>query len=208
VTRARSRVATGLIAAAVLLAGCRTIPPQPVVGPGADAPWAAQRAGLEKLDRYGLTGRVAVAANGQGFTANLRYAQQPRRSDLALDGPMGLGGVRVAIEGDDLRIETSGGKQFDGPEARAELERRLGFALPLTELRWWLLGIPAPGDADVTEDSGSGEIRGFTQHGWRVSIDSRAPGLGFALPQKLTAERTGVEREDARMKLLVERWQP
>ena len=217
-TRARSRVATGLIAAAALLAGCRTIPTPPVIGPGADAPWPAQRAGLEKLDRYGLSGRVAVAANGQGFTANLRYEQQAQRSDLALDGPLGIGGVRMAIEGDDLRIETSGGKQLDGAAARAELERRLGFELPLKDLRWWLLGIPAPGDAAVTADADSGEIHDFTQHGWRVSIDSRAAGLGFALPQRLSVERmgvertgvarTGVEREVARLKLIVEQWQP
>lgn len=211
--RANSRVATGLIVMVAVLAGCRTIAPPPPIGPGADAPWSAQRAGLGKLDRFGLTGRVAVAANGQGFTANLRYQQQPERSDLALDGPMGLGGVRVAIEGEDVRIETSSGKQLDGAAAREELERRLGFALPFTELRWWLLGIPAPGEAEINEDAGSGEIRGFTQSGWRVNIDSRAPGLGFALPQRLTVERTGVEstgveREGARLKLLVERWQP
>ena len=60
----------------------------------------------------------------------------------------------------------------------------------------------------LNEDAGSGEIRGFTQNGWRVSIDSRAPGLGFALPQRLTAEEREAEREGARLKLLVERWQP
>jgi outer membrane lipoprotein LolB len=194
--------------ALTLLSGCRTIPPQPLPGPGADAPWAEQRAGLERLDRFGLSGRVAVAANGQGFSASLRYEQQPERSDLALDGPMGLGGVRVAVAGDDVRIETSSGKQLDGMAAREELEQRLGFALPLAELRWWLLGIPAPGDALLEEDAGSGEIRGFTQNGWRVSIQSRAPGLGFALPQRLTAEIARADAEGARMKLLVERWLP
>ena len=55
----------------------------------------------------------------------------------------------------------------------------------------------------MNQDGGSGEIRDFTQNGWRVSINSRAAGLGFALPQRLTAERDG-----ARLKLLVERWQP
>lgn len=203
-----TRIAASFAAAAVmLLAGCRTLPPQPVLGPGADAPWSAQRAGLERLDRFGLTGRVAVAANGEGFSANLRYERQPERTDLALDGPMGIGGVRVAIAGDDLRIETSSGKQLDGAAAREELEQRLGFALPLAELRWWVLGIPAPGDAQLDEDSDSGEIRGFTQNGWRVSIDSRAPGLGFALPRRLTAERATTEIP-ARMKLLVEQWRP
>ena len=198
-----SRVALGAVVVALgLLAGCRTAPPAAIVGPGADAPWPQQRAALEKLERYSLNGRVAVAANGQGFSASLRYQQLPLSSNLALDGPLGIGGLRVVLEGEDLEIETSRGQKLDGDAARAELEHRLGIALPLAELRWWLLGIPAPGDAAVNQDVGTGEIHDFVQAGWRVSINSRAAGLGFSLPQRLTAEREG-----ARLKLLVERWQ-
>jgi outer membrane lipoprotein LolB len=199
----RGRAAIGVLVLLGSLAGCRTAPPTAVIGPGAEAPWAEQRRGLEQLESYEVTGRVAVAANGQGFSANLHYQQQPRRSDLALDGPLGMGGLRVALEGEQLNISTSRGEKLDGQAARDELERRLGFALPLTELRWWLLGIPAPGEANVNQDAGSGEIHDFLQNGWRVSINTRAPALGFALPLRLTAEREG-----ARMKLLVDHWQP
>jgi outer membrane lipoprotein LolB len=195
--------AAAAIAALGLLAGCRTAPPVAVIGPGADAPWAEQRAALEKLERYGLNGRVAVAANGQGFSASLRYQQAAQRSNLALDGPLGIGGLRVALDGQNLNIATSRGDNLGGDAARAELERRLGFSLPLSELRWWLLGIPAPGEASVEQDDGSGEIHGFVQSGWHVRINSRMADLGFSLPQRLTAEREG-----ARLKLLVERWQP
>ena len=190
------------MAALLLAAGCRTLPPGAPVGPGADAPWPEQRAALEKLDRYGLNGRVAVAANGQGFSASLRYQQRASHTNLALDGPLGIGGLRVDIEGKDIEIATSRGDKLDGQAARDELERRLGFQLPLDELRWWLLGIPAPGEASINEDGGSGEIRDFTQSGWRVSINSRAAGLGFSLPQRLTAEREG-----ARLKLFVQAWE-
>jgi len=190
------------LAALMLAAGCRTLPPGAPVGPGADAPWPEQRAALEKLDRYALNGRVAVAAQGQGFSATLRYQQQPRGSNLALDGPLGIGGLRVQIDGEDIEIATSRGEKLDGQSARDELERRLGFQLPLTELRWWLLGIPAPGEASVNQDAGSGEIHDFTQGGWRVSINTRAAGLGFSLPQKMTAEREG-----ARLKLFVQAWE-
>jgi outer membrane lipoprotein LolB len=192
-----------LAAAALLLsAGCKTVPPGAVVGPGAEAPWPEQRAALERLDRYALNGRVAVAAQGQGFSASLRFQQEPRRSNLALDGPLGIGGLRVELEGEGVKITTSRGEMLDGELARGELERRLGFELPLAELRWWLLGIPAPGEVSINQDAGSGEIHDFTQNGWRVSINSRAAGLGFALPLRLTAEREG-----ARLKLLVENWQ-
>jgi outer membrane lipoprotein LolB len=203
--RGLAATVAALAAASALLlsAGCRTLPPSAPVGPGADAPWPEQRAALQKIERYALNGRVAVAAQGQGFSASLRYQQQSRRSNLALDGPLGIGGLRVDIDGDDIAIATSRGEKLDGQAARDELERRLGFQLPLTELRWWLLGIPAPGEASINQDEGSGEIHDFTQNGWRVSINSRAAGLGFALPQRLTAEREG-----ARLKLFVENWQP
>ena len=197
-----------LASLAGVLAGCRTAPPRPVIGPGADAPWPEQLAALGQLDRYALNGRVAVAANGQGFSASLRYTQQPRHTEFALDGPLGIGGLRVEVEGERVAIVTSRGK-LDGPEARAELERRLGFALPLEDLRWWLLGIPAPGEASVSAEQ-SGEIREFTQRDWRVSVNSRIPGLGFSLPQRLTAQRIGPQGEGgegARLKLLVERWE-
>lgn len=199
-----ARAALGAAAVAALLAGCRIAPaPAPVPGPGADAPWPEQHAALERLDHYSLTGRVAVAAREEGFSGSLRYQQQPHRSDLSLDGPLGMGGLRVVLDGDQLAISTSRGEQLDGAAARAELEQSLGFSLPMAALRWWLLGIPAPGEASVDADAASGEIRAFMQDGWKISIDSRAPALGFALPQRLTASREG-----ARMKLLVDRWQP
>jgi len=165
------------------LAGCRTAPvPPPIIGPGADAPWAEQRDALAGVSRYALTGRVAVAADGEGFSGSLRYQQQERRAELAIDGPLGMGGVRVNVDGEAVTISDSRGESFDGPAARAELEQRLGFTLPLTELRWWLLGIPAPGEVDVTAEAASGEIHGFMQNGWRVNIDARAPGQ--TLPQE------------------------
>jgi outer membrane lipoprotein LolB len=199
--RAGARLAPGAMAVLALLAGCRTAPPpSPVIqGPGADAPWGEQLAALRKVDAYSLNGRVAVAAKGQGFSASLRYHQLPQRADLALDGPMGIGGMRMQFDDRDLSVTNSRGDTVDGMAARAEIESRLGFELPLTELRWWLLGLPTPATANAED----GEIHEFSESGWHVKIDSRMPALGFSLPQRLT-----VEREGARLKLLVEQWGP
>jgi outer membrane lipoprotein LolB len=189
----------------LMLAGCRTAPAPKVIGPGpgADAPWPVQREELARLDRYSLDGRVAVAASGQGFSASLRYQQDAARAAMALDGPMGLGGMRLELAGEELQVTTSSGESLDGSAARAEIERRLGFPMPLAELRWWLLGLPAPGDAALDQDAVTGEIRGFQQFGWKVHVETREPALGFSLPKRLT-----VQREGARLKLAVDRWQP
>jgi outer membrane lipoprotein LolB len=195
------RLALGVSALALaLLAGCRTAPP--VTG-DPNRPWSEQRVALADFDHYQLHGRVAVAAGEQGFTASLRYEQAKRGADLALDGPLGIGGLRVNVRADSIALETSRGEKLDGPAAREALEARLGFALPLAELRWWLLGLPAP-DSPFTETPGAdGFTRSFEQQGWKVEIPNRVPALGFQLPKRLNAEREG-----ARLKLVVERWQP
>ena len=170
----------------LLVASCRTVPTRTVTGPGADAPWAEQRAALDQLDRYSFNGRVAVAANGQGFSASLRYTQAAEETRFSLEGPLGIGGLRVLAAGDQLEIETSRGDKLDGAEARAELERRLGFELPLEQLRWWLLGVPAPGESSVNA-ADTGEIRDFTQSGWRVSMSWKSFAAASYMPSWTSA---------------------
>lgn len=204
--RAGVRPALAAMALLLALAGCKTAPPQKrVLGPGADAPWPEQLAALEKLDSYALTGRVAVAAAGEGFSGTLRFRQQAERSELALDGPMGIGGARVVLQESELSVTNSRGETLDGPAARVELERRLGFELPLHQLRWWLLGIPEPqvGATSETAETPPDALPVFEQDGWRVNVQTRAPAMGFSLPQRLT-----IEREGARLKLLVDQWNP
>ncbi len=206
--RASLRAALGACFVLVVLAGCRTAPPRTLPGPGADAPWPEQLAELAKLDSYALNGRVAVAAKGDGFSASLRYRQQRLRAELALDGPLGIGGMRMQFSDAEISVTNSRGEKLDGVAARDEIEQRMGFELPLAELRWWLLGLPAPGaPVDMRADQVSGAPLDFQQNGWRVSVNSRVPGLGFSLPQRLSFERMGAERDGARLKLFVERWQ-
>ena len=150
-----SRSPAGVVLLA--LAGCRTAPP-----PARDHR-ARRRRALARATRRARRSSSATRSpaasrsrpTAQGFSGTLRYQQQARRADLALDGPLGIGGMRVALDGEQLSITTSGGEHLDGAAARAELEQRLGFELPLAELRWWLLGIPAPGEVEPsTQDAG------------------------------------------------------
>ena len=142
-----------------------------------------------------------MAANGQGFSASLRYQQMPRSSNLALDGPLGIGGCVSCSRARELQIATSRGEKLDGDAARRARAPARGCA---AVGRTALVVVRHPGAGRDRGQPGCrhGEIHDFVQAGWRVSINSRAAGLGFSLPQRLTAERDG-----ARLKLLVERWQ-
>ena len=110
----------------------------------------------------------------------------------------------LELPGDQV-VGRLGDYVFGSNESEDEVLLLLGFEMPVAQLRWWLLGIPEPGTGEASPPAnGSPEpLPDFEQDGWRVAVSSRASALGFSLPQRLT-----IEREGARMKLLVDRWNP
>lgn len=183
-----------------LLAGCRTLPPAP---PSASAPWQERRPQLQALDHFDLKGRVALSAAGNGVNANLRWSQKGPRSQLALEGPLGVGGMHISANGDELDIVNARGEHMRSDAAHAELKSRLGFDIPLPSLRYWILGVPDPAQpAQETLDSAGQRLAALTQDGWRVTYADYASAHGQTLPARLT-----LERDTVRVRLLVEDWQ-
>lgn len=194
---------SGLRAAAVLAlavsAGCRTI--APTLPPSAS--WETRRPQLQAREHFQLKGRVAVAAGGEGFNANLRWTQEGARSQLTLEGPLGVGGARVTASGNDLTLVTSRGEVVDNAAARAALTERLGFDPPLTSLRYWVLGVPDPAQpATESLDSAQQRLTALTQDGWQVDYQSYTSANGEPLPARLT-----LRRDTVRVRLLVDDWQ-
>ncbi len=165
----------------------------------ADQPWPERQASLQARAQFALAGRIAVAAGEQGFSGSMRFEQADNDSRLALDGPLGVGGLRLEWNGGTLAMLTSNGEALDGEAARAEIERRLGFELPLDRLRYWLLGVPAPA-VPVEAHALAGErLASLTQDGWQITFTQYSAASG--LPERLTAQR-----EAARVRVILDRW--
>ena len=188
------------LAALAVLAGCRTAPPAAPSGP----PWVSRRPELQARAHFDVKGRVAVAAGTQGFNARLRWSQDGPRAQVALEGPLGAGGVHIDATGTDLNILMPNGARLTSDAARAELTNRLGFDPPLASLRYWILGVPDPAlPADETLDPAQQRLKSLTQDGWHIDYTDYAPFGSEWLPYHLT-----LARADVRVKLLVDDWQP
>jgi outer membrane lipoprotein LolB len=198
--RCRSAAAVPWILAATLLAAC--VATRPPTAPAAQS-WPERRAALQSLDRFALWGRVAVASGAEGFNGGLRWEQQDALSRVEIDGPFGAGGVHIESEGAHFTLATSRGDRLDGAAGRAELERRLGFALPLSSLRYWIVGVPDPGAPSNEVLDPQLRLAMLEQGGWRVSYPRYVVASDRWLPKRVTVERGG-----ARVRLIVDRWEP
>lgn len=179
----------------LIVAGCRTLP---VAAP---IDWPAEKLARQQLSSWQMQGRAAVATANDGWSAGIRWMQSGSASELSLSGALGVGGVRVRSDGESFAIDTSKGEHLESPEAEAALERTIGVDLPVRNLRFWLLGVPAP-VSPATETRGeNGQLARLEQDGWVVTYDRYAERNGRALPGRVQLERPPV-----RVRVIVERW--
>jgi len=192
----RTRLATLLILA-LSIGGCATVPP---AAPPATTPTRVPDTVV--LTQWVAKGRIALASTSEGGSGSFVWQQRSERTELAFRGPLGAGGVQIVTDGETLQLTDAAGRALDGDAARAALQQKLGIDLPLGDLRYWMLGVPAP------DSAGAGVMRldqpqsGFRQHDWEVTYPEFKPVAGWTLPAKVNATSGQV-----RVRIVVDDWQ-
>ncbi len=184
----------------VMLAGCATAP-----RPKIPLDSAQQRELLQGLSRFSLTGRVRVRAGEASVMPSVSWQQEREVAKVKLSGLLGIGGVQLEYSPTRLQLVTGDGVKLTDHDAEAELVRQIGFALPFEALRYWILGVPAPGAAADTTFDDAGLLQQLDQQSWQIRYQERmnvdtAAGV-LQLPARFIATR-----DDLQLRLVVDRW--
>ena len=185
-----TRIALVLLAG--VLAGCAGLAGRP--------PASVSTAGIAGLTAWVAAGRLAVAAGSEGGSGGFVWQQQGAETRLRLRGPLGAGAFEIASDGDQLAVTDAAG-QVLGADAHAALRSRLGADLPLSSLRYWMIGLPDPTSTARVTESGAAPLRIIEQNGWTIAYDAFTSAGGFALPTRVTATSG-----DVRLRLTVSDW--
>lgn len=186
----------------LVLAGCETLAPR-VDGPADLQAWETRQEWLRDIDNWRLEGRVAIAMGEAGWNANLGWTQDGERLEVDFSGPLGVGSARVAGTPERLEVHTADGEHFITDNPETDLYWELGWTAPLDRMRYWVLGLPGPGDKPVLEIDGAGRLAQLSQGRWTVDyIDYLVTDAGRVLPRKIEMRREGV-----RIRLVIGEWQ-
>jgi len=185
------------IAVALLAGGCATTPP-------ADSTddWPTRRDALQTLDQWTLNGRIAVAAGDDGFSGGFDWLQRGASADIELGGPMGGSAMRIHVEGDKLVVSVGGGTYADD-DARQFIAGHFGpgQSLPIAEMRYWLVGVPAPGSPHDETLGDDRRLSSLIQSGWQIRYDRYEPVGALALPARMEMTTEGL-----RLRVAVSDW--
>lgn len=188
-----------LIALCFAIAGCAGAPTRT----GRTIP-----ADLSELTYWQARGRLGVSGGGNGGSGSFAWEQRKDRATVQIRGPVGIGSVRLQVSGSavepNLKMETGDGQVFQAERAWHELEARLGTQVPAGKLRFWMLGLPAPGEHRWLTDR-TGEIPTLEQDGWRIEYqyadEFTDEASGARLPRRIHAASG-----DARVRIVVDHW--
>ena len=180
----------------LVLAGCASQPRSP------DVPATVFDPAIPEYAAWGLRGRVSLVRGEQGWHAGMRWDEAAGSYRLNLAGPLGQGAMQ--IDGDTagmVRLQTADGQQYANRDADALVMSVTGWQLPVTGLRYWVRGIPAPGgEARFTTDE-QGRLVRLEQDGWDISYNRFQALAGRDWPTRMR-----LETADISVTLVVDEW--
>lgn len=188
-----------LTVAAALLAGCAGVPSRtPAADP--ERAWAHHEAQLQGVQQWRLTGRLALRTADEGWHASLDWRQQADEYRMRLRAPLGSGSLQLQGDAAWVLLRTSDGEEAVSADPEGLLLEQLGWRVPVANLRYWVLGLPAPGTALRKLDE-FGHLARLWQNGWEIEFLDYGRVGGVELPGKVFARRG-----DAEVRLVVGNW--
>lgn len=188
--------------AALLLAGCAAAPPPlPDVSP--EQALEARLKRLRELQSWTLTGRVGANNGKDSLSASMRWIQTRERYRIRLSGPLGQGLVEVTGSEAGVALRNAERQTFYASTPEVLLSERFGWRLPVSGLRYWILGQPVPGAAvERRRLDAYGRLTRLDQSGWRIEYLEYEDVGGMELPSRIN-----LEHRELKARIAVRHWQ-
>lgn len=191
--RGRSGAICGLI---LVLAGCASQPRSPL------EPATVFDPAIPEYAAWTFRGRVSLVRGEQGWHAGMNWHETAGHYRLNLAGPLGQGALQINGDVNGMaRLQTADGRHYAARDADALVMSVTGWQLPVTGLRYWVRGIPAPGeDAGIATDS-QGRLARLEQSGWDITYNRYQALAGRDWPVRMR-----LEAADISVTLVVDEW--
>ena len=175
--------------------------PTPVVVVDLQVAWAQHRLQLDSLEAWTLDGRISVRQDEEAWHASLRRQQIDSVYHINLFGHFGQGAAQLDGSPQSAILQHDG-QTVQSNDAEQLLRQRLGLQVPVNGLRYWAIGLVAPGSEYTQELGSDGRLAVLQQNGWRVRYRAYEAVKGFMLPSKIFLDREGLD-----VRLVVDQWQ-
>ncbi|MEM8845100.1 MAG: lipoprotein insertase outer membrane protein LolB [Pseudomonadota bacterium] len=174
-----------IVALILILAGCAQAPKTiPVENP--EQVWRLHATYLYNHHVWQASMSVIGATSEEKFKTRLNWNQKKDSYEIRLRDFIGRTVAVIDGSEDQVSAKTSKGKTYQGESAEELLDKVAGLRIPLEGMRYWLRGLPEPGDeleSFVLGDQGVPES--IEQNGWQMSYPTYHTYGDLMLPKQV-----------------------
>ncbi len=154
---------------------------------------------LYDKNKWFFSGRIALSNEKESLSLSISWNHNNKHDKIELAGSFGQGRTIFEITEKGIGIDDGEKRlQFVG-SADVLVARHVGIKIPISALKYWVLGLVKPDTHFV------GEENGFLQSEWRVQYQQMQLVDGDALPKKIKFER--IEPRNEKLKLIIDHWE-
>jgi outer membrane lipoprotein LolB len=176
------------------LAGC-------AIQQGREAAPTALDLASPRYAHWQIKGRVSLSKDEQGWHASLNWREDAGHYRLDLSGPLGQGAVRVEGDSAGVRLQTADGRVYVARDADTLVQSVTGWQFPVAGIRYWVRGVPVPGETALVTTDTNGRLVRLVQSGWDITYDRFEDLDGRAWPTRLR-----LTMQDISVRLVVDQW--
>lgn len=194
VPRAPSLVLLGLLTS--LLAACAT-------SPRMDAPvnenWQARRELLQNLTHWEFTGRIGVRDANESHSSRIRWRQNGENYTINLWGTLNVGATEINGSPQQVVLQQQNEPALTADSPEQLVAEQLGYELPVSELNYWIRGIPDPNHGSTPEFSENNQLISLQQSGWQVQYLGYTNFGSESLPTRIRIEKPPLRLDFVRL---------
>lgn len=186
----------------LLVVGCAA--PLPAPPADAEATWQSRQQLLTKMTDWRLNGRLAITRGAEAWHLKVNWRQKQSGYEIFLSGPFGAGQVKLTGNSDGVVLRDAERHAYYAREPEILLYEHTGVFMPVTGLRYWILGLPDPGKNHTSQTrlDAYGRLTELQQRDWIVRFPDYVAVKQYQLPEKLL-----IQSEDIEVRLVVDDWQ-
>ncbi|AVJ18032.1 lipoprotein localization factor LolB [Serratia sp. MYb239] len=190
--------------ASLVLAACTTTGPTGPATSPTSPEWRAHEQAVQQLNQYQTRGAFAYLSDSKKVYARFFWQQySPDRYRLLLTNPLGSTELELNVQKNVVQLTDNQGKRYVSDNAEEMIRKMTGMAIPMNNLRQWMLGLPGEATDFTLDDRYRLSKLNYQQEGlsWKVSYQDYNSDIQPQLPSRLE-----LQQGDQRIKLKMDNW--
>ncbi len=169
--------------------------------------WQQRQQQLSSLPDWQMKGRMVVVNGVELWALSVDWEQRGDSYVIFLSGPFGAGKIQLAGSANGVLLRDSDNQVFYASSPEELLLDHTGIAMPLSYLRFWILGLLQSGSnlaANKVKFDQLGRLESLTREEWDVSFKryTKTDNVSVELPDKIFIHKG----EDVEVRIVVGEW--